>query len=74
MPLVIVTPEVELVDVALMPLAVNRPVLFKVILRLPLSPGSITPLPLPLFSVFEIDEISRNAFPTTGTPNDCKAA
>ena len=74
LPFVIVTPDVELVSVVVTPVAANNPVLFKLMLSVPLSPGSIMPLLLPPVSVWVIVESSRNALPTTGAPIDCKAA
>ena len=46
-PFMIETPDVEVFSVAVIPLAADIPVLTKVIVRLPPSPGSITPFPLP---------------------------
>src|ERR1700730_4929456 len=74
LPFTIVTPVVEVVSVAVAEVASSNPVLFKLTVSAPLSPGSMNPSPLQHVSVFEIVDNSRNAFPTTGGPSDCKAA
>ena len=74
LPFTIATPVVEVVSVAVAPVAFSRPVLFKVTLSAPDSPGSMKPSPLQHVSVFETVDNSRNALPTTGGPSDCKAA
>lgn len=73
-PFSIEIPVVEVVSVAVAEVASSNPVLFKLTVRAPLSPGSMNPSPLQHVSVFEIVDNSRNAFPTTGGPSDCKAA
>src|SRR3990172_8230042 len=62
---VIVTPVVELVSEALIPVAASNPVLFKTTARLPLSPGSISPSPSQHISVGVKETISRKALPVT---------
>ena len=74
LPFTIVTPVAEVVSVAVAEVASSRPVLFKLTVSAPLSPGSMNPSPLQHVSVLEIVDNSRNAFPTIGGPSDCKAA
>src|SRR6476660_9260515 len=72
-PFTIVTPAVEVVRVAVAEVASCNPRLFKLTVRLPLSPGSMKLSPLQQVSLFATVDRSRNALPTTGAPSDCSA-